>query len=525
MHHEYLNVNDALPELAGYVLGGDEVGTRTGNRALERLHETVTLLEPWMRYPMLPQRRASLPAQIAETMWVLAGRNDVKWLSRYLPRAPEFSDDGKTWRGGYGPRIRGLHGVDQLKHVVDLLRADPLSRRAVIQIYDAEVDSQPGKDIPCNDFITFQSRLGVLNMHVFVRSNDLVWGWSGINAFEWSVLQEVVAGILGIGVGHLTFSISSLHLYDRHWKRMRELHEAYPDPAQTPWGVTFDAPRVNRSIQSVQDLDDDIALWFAAEKKIRQAASFEDAMSAVMDADVNPMFESWLEVLAVWWWDADPSFIGSATLRSSLKLSPKQKHPLTAKAAQSHPGLEDILPEDLLTEVKGWEVKPVETPERNWGDFIKELDELQKTKHESYGNSWKKRGEVLGILANIARKTDRLGKSDDYETALDTAADLLIYLIKHQSFLYDLRWDASESDSSEWVTGQLDNILQDGQHFDSQPGTAEERAGGLVWWLNRHILADDWVKNNSVKARQTEVGHAQQLAAVYLYKLWKEQNK
>ena len=49
MHHRYLNVNDALPELAGHVLKGDEVGTRTGNRALERLHETVTLLEPWMR--------------------------------------------------------------------------------------------------------------------------------------------------------------------------------------------------------------------------------------------------------------------------------------------------------------------------------------------------------------------------------------------------------------------------------------------------------------------------------------------
>lgn len=497
MHHRYLNVNDALPELAGHVLKGDEVGTRTGNRALERLHETVTLLEPWMRYPLLPQRRASLPAQIAETMWILAGRNDVKWLSNYLPRASEFSDDGKTWRGGYGPRIRGLHGVDQLKHVVDLLRRDPLSRRAVIQIYDAEVDSQPGKDIPCNDFITFQSRLGVLNMHVFVRSNDLVWGWSGINAFEWSVLQEVVAGILGIGVGNLTFSISSLHLYDRHWKRMRELNEAYPDVAKTPWGVDFDAPRVNRSIRSVQELDDDIALWFAAEKKIRQAQSFEDAMAAVVDTDVNPMFESWLEVLAVWWWGADPSFIGSKTLRASLALSPKRKLPLMEKAA----------------------AKP-KTPKESWDDFVDGVVELHRVKHKSYGDSWKKRGETLGILANIARKVDRLGSTDEYETAMDTAVDLLVYLVKYQLFLLDQTTGSSYSDGHEQVAAVLRARLH--QHH-SESGSSD--AASLRELIDKHLLTDpEWVHRGSLDKLRTVIVDQDDVVS-YIIDLWKENNK
>lgn len=497
MHHRYLNVNDALPELAGHVLKGDEVGTRTGNRALERLHETVTLLEPWMRYPLLPQRRASLPAQIAETMWILAGRNDVKWLSHYLPRAPEFSDDGKVWRGGYGPRLRGLHGVDQLKHVVDLLREDPLSRRAVIQIYDAEVDSKPGKDIPCNDFITFQSRLGVLNMHVFVRSNDLVWGWSGINAFEWSVLQEVVASILGIGVGDLTFSISSLHLYDRHWKRMRELNEAYPDVSKTPWGVDFDAPRVNRSIRSVQDLDDDIALWFAAEKKIRQVQSFEDAMAAVVDTDVNPMFESWLEVLAVWWWGADPSFIGSKTLRASLALSPKRKLPLMEKAA----------------------AKP-KTPKESWDDFVDGVVELHRVKHKSYGDSWKKRGETLGILANIARKVDRLGSTDEYETAMDTAVDLLVYLVKYQLFLLDQTTGSSYSDGHEQVAAVLRARLH--QHHSASGSTD---AASLRELIDKHLLTDpEWVHRGSLDKLRTVIVDQDDVVS-YIIDLWKENNK
>lgn len=499
MHHRYLNVNDALPELAGHVLRGDEVGTRTGNRALERLHEQVTLNEPWMRYPLLPQRRASLPAQIAETMWVLAGRNDVEWLSHYLPRAPEFSDDGKTWRGGYGPRIRGLHGVDQLEHVVDVLRKDPLSRRAVIQIYDAEVDSQSGKDIPCNDFITFQSRLGVLNMHVFVRSNDLVWGWSGINAFEWSVLQEIVAAILGIGVGRLTFSISSLHVYDRHWKRMRELHEAYPDVAATPWGTDFDAPRMGRSIQSVQELDDDITLWMRAEKKIRQADSFDAAWEHVQAVDVNPMFKSWLEVLAVWWWGADLSHIKSATLRASLALSPKQKHPLTEKAA----------------------AKPVEPePKQNWDDFIEGVVEMHRVKHESYGDSWKKRGETLGILANIARKVDRLGATDQYETAMDTAVDLLVYLVKYQLFLLDQTTGSSYSDGHEQVAAVLRARL-----LQNSPESGSIDAAELRDTIDKRLLVDpEWVHRAPADKMRTVIVD-QDYVVSYIIDIWMENNK
>ena len=64
-----------------------------------------TLENPLEREVNVPPRRASLPAQIAETLWVLSGRNDVEFISHYLPRAKDFSDDGVVWRAGYGPRL------------------------------------------------------------------------------------------------------------------------------------------------------------------------------------------------------------------------------------------------------------------------------------------------------------------------------------------------------------------------------------------------------------------------------------
>lgn len=269
----FRNVSTALPKLMDAVLEkGDEVGSRNG-RTMELPFTHITLTHPHERYIMTPHRKAALPAQIAETMWILAGRNDIEWLSHYLPRAAEFSDDGKTWRGGYGPRLRDFggdginplsgNGVDQLKHVVELLNNDPVTRRAVIGIYDPVVDTDPGKDIPCNDFIQFMSRLGKLDMHVFIRSNDLMWGWSGINAFEWSALQEIVAGLVGVQVGQLHFSISSLHLYDQHWNKASKIAEAGSAYSVVDATVPF------AFHAELADLDLRIERWFEIEERIR----------------------------------------------------------------------------------------------------------------------------------------------------------------------------------------------------------------------------------------------------------------
>src|SRR5699024_4657147 len=187
-----------------------------------------------------------------------------------------------------------------------------------------------------------------------------------------------------------------------------------------PIYAAFDAPKIT-SIHGMASLDMQLREWFRAEELIRKSRSYGSALDAAEAAGVDPLFQDWLRVIASWWWRVDEPQVQSYTLRAALALSPKRKMP---------------------------EPEPEKAARPNWYDFVYGIDKMQQAKHESYGNSWKKRGETLGVLANIARKTDRLGKSDDYETALDTAADLLIYLIKYQLFLYDLSWGTDRSDSS-----------------------------------------------------------------------------
>lgn len=428
----YTDVSTALPDLMGHILRQPMSDSR-GGLVKEALHQTIVLTEPWRREVLTPGRHASLPAQIAETMWLLAGRDDVEWLATYLPRAPEFSDDGKVWRGAYGKRLRSWRTrtagpFDQLAWVIELLRKDPLTRRAVMAIYDPDVDTQDGKDIPCNDFLQFQAREGKLHAHIFIRSNDLMWGWSGINAFEWSVVQEIVASMTGNQMGELRFSISNLHLYDRHWdraERIAAVPERGPGWGSSPtfWG--------GKNVP-MDEFDDLIKKWFLVENRIRLGDY------ASIDTFLEPMLQNWLRVLA-WWWSGDDSHLEplrDTPLRTAALLSLRQADPVMQAPAEAA----NTAAIAALREATAPMARDIDWSTVNGDPFTEFVVNLHREKSAVYGDSWKRRGES-GILANIARKIDRLGVAGAGDTSADTVIDLLVYLVLYWLWLGDPRGD------------------------------------------------------------------------------------
>lgn len=76
-------------------------------------------------------------------------------------------------------------------------------------------------------------------------------------------------------------------------------------------------------------------------------------------------------------------------------------------------------------------------------EFKKALRQLHRVKDAAYRDAWKKRGEVMSVMANIARKVDRLeyavdgAPATDDESHLDTVIDLLVYALKYQTYLAD----------------------------------------------------------------------------------------
>jgi thymidylate synthase len=261
----------------------------------------VEIADPRKRVLNIVGRNNSLPAACAETLWVLAGRDDIEFLKFYLPRAPDFSDDGEIWRAAYGPRLRGrgyfrnvhtgrrIFRIDQLGKVVAHLKAHPNSRRAVMgflePVFDLENDyskdvigsNMDSKDFPCNLVLSFMVRDGRLDLVVFCRSQDLVWGASGINWFEFTVMQELVAGMIGVPIGTYYHVTNNLHVYSRHFKMVEKVATGMMNSCSE-----YQAPDY-RSIPDVLSMDALLGRFFLIEYGIRSSAPTDYFAQQVLD--------------------------------------------------------------------------------------------------------------------------------------------------------------------------------------------------------------------------------------------------
>lgn len=531
----YRNISFAtVDSVADLLQSGAEVRVR-GKLTRELLGRISSLERPYERYLFVPKRYNDVFAQFAETMWMLAGRNDIAWLKRYLPRAPDFSDDGDTWHGAYGPRLRAWGGsIDQLDEVRRLLAKDHASRRAVMTLFDPAFDYADTRDIPCNNWLSWIARKGKLHLSVAIRSNDAMWGFSGVNAFEWSVLQELMSYWLGLENGTATYFATSFHLYENHFDRARQMNESFHGLTPYDFGIgraTFRTPW--------EEFGDKLEAWFAVEEMISAAPAFPLFHHGRVG---DPLLDSGLALIQVYW--AHQKW-GIERLAKELGLLPAEDY-----VVAMYDQLRRIYPE-LLNHIAQPNIRRFFETCRNRSihaadDFKLAVKRLHSEKDRAYGGAWKRRGELVSILPNIARKADRLetlmqtGVTMRGEGLLDTVIDLYVYAAKYRLFLAESLADGellprdapkpySDHDSNfDVIVGQLDlqvpveneqQLVRDVvDRFDTCWRRAEagadvaerferarrlaEAAGALLAW----VVADDPIA--LARFTQSEVQHA-----------------
>lgn len=395
----------------------------------ELIARNTRLALPLERYLFVPKRHNDIAAQFAESMWVLAGRNDIAWLGKYLPRAPLFSDDGETWRGAYGPRLRRWAGVDQIDAVRKVLLADRTSRQAVMTLFDPALDYEPSKDIPCNNWLGWIIREDQLHMSAALRSNDVLWGFSGVNAFEWSILHEMLAYWVSAEVGQADYLAMSFHLYSDHFDRGGQMVAGFHGLSPYDFGVGRAA-----FATSWDEFQSKLDRWFALETEI---SSRPDAPLGSFGQVDDPLLDSGLTLLHV----AQAHMLwGEGRLADELAQLPACDYvtALYEQYARIYPGLRQTVQQrpiaDFLAALSRSSADMVR-------DFKVAVKKLHAEKDRAYGGAWKKRGELVSIQPNIARKVDRLdtlsatGAGLTGETGLDTAVDLLVYVEKYRLFL------------------------------------------------------------------------------------------
>lgn len=220
-----------LPELM-YQLHASGVKRNSRNGPVIKMPHPTTLYyeRPTERVLFDPVRDANPFFHFFESLWMLAGRNDLGFMTRFVGNFGQYSDDGKTLHGAYGYRWREHFALDQLKVITQQLRNNPDDRRCVLGMWDVNADlGRNGKDLPCNTHIYFNTEPNVegsgirLNMTVCNRSNDAVFGAVGANVVHMSYLQEYVAAACGYDVGSYWQVSNNMHVYEQHFEFMEQL--------------------------------------------------------------------------------------------------------------------------------------------------------------------------------------------------------------------------------------------------------------------------------------------------------------
>jgi thymidylate synthase len=179
--------------------------------------------------------RGKLFSAMGELLWYFARSNSLKFIEYYVSAYRDESDDGKTIYGAYGPRLFNMRGINQIDSVLTLLRASPDTRRAVIQLINAEdLFGTRRIEIPCTCTLQFLIRKGRLHMLTSMRSNDAFLGLPH-DVFAFTMLQEYMARSLSLEPGDYKHIAGSLHLYADHVEGARQfLREGWQEERSMP---------------------------------------------------------------------------------------------------------------------------------------------------------------------------------------------------------------------------------------------------------------------------------------------------
>lgn len=343
MFFETQNLSNALCVLSHALLKQGVWATRgknaAGNRCLEFPGAVlVKINHPTNRYCFVEERKWNKTLGWAESLWLALGDNNLSMPGSYVKNLYSFSDDGVYMRAGYGPRIRRFGdnftryqigdrimyrqygdnhsgvGVDQLRFVIEKFKEDIGTREAVITIHDpiaddfdrgnGDVPILRTKDTPCTRSIHFMVVDGKMNCYVDMRSNDLIWGFSAVNVFNFTLMQEYIAMMVGVPVGAYYHKADNLHIYEGSYDLVKAIAEKYPEDAYAKDGaVPYQYPH---TFTTLKEFDGWLQKLLAYEKGLRGADgdlpySDEQALEYLQDFAEEPLFLDWAKVFYHRW--------------------------------------------------------------------------------------------------------------------------------------------------------------------------------------------------------------------------------
>lgn len=242
----------------------DEYGeSNAGSRGhtKELLGVSLRIIKPRARISRSENRGKPFSA-LGELLWYLSGSDKLEFIRPYVKEYVDDAVDG-VLEGAYGPRLLAMRGkINQFTSIDSLLRKKPGSRRAVIQLFNAEDIATDHKEIPCTTTLQFHLRANTLHMSVTLRSNDAYWGLPH-DVFCFTMIQEMMARRLGVEMGEYYQYVGSMHVYEDYYEQMKDYIkegvqqtlEMPPMPDGDPFAVVDQLLRIEAKLRNGEEVD------------------------------------------------------------------------------------------------------------------------------------------------------------------------------------------------------------------------------------------------------------------------------
>lgn len=187
---------------------------------------SMLLLNPRTRYIIEPIRKHSLKYIVKEVKWYLSGDYHVDKIGKEAKMWFIIADKNGLCNSNYGAKLF-YYKIDryhtQFDMIIKELRFNQNSRRAIFFLNlfpDDYKQMSDTKDFPCNICGQFMIVNNKLDMFMFQRSADLIYGLSNDIPF-FTIVQEIVSKLLNINLGFYHHYITSLHVYEKFYDKLK----------------------------------------------------------------------------------------------------------------------------------------------------------------------------------------------------------------------------------------------------------------------------------------------------------------
>ena len=176
----------------------------------------------------VPERKLNTKYLEAELKWYKSGNPEIGYISKYSNFWKNIVDENNTANSNYGKLALWdkYSGKSQFEWCVERLQNDQNTRQAIINYNQPIHKYENNKDFVCTlaqQFIVNNNKLDTI---VFMRSNDLIYGFS-YDVPWFNYLQKLLSKILQIEVGEYRHFATSMHVYERHFEMVENIATKY----------------------------------------------------------------------------------------------------------------------------------------------------------------------------------------------------------------------------------------------------------------------------------------------------------